>query len=134
MADCSATAPVEVWRTEPVRATSTWDKPPAELELLQQTSLGHGAVACPGAFLRTDVLAQVNAAIARHEKTISFEVRLGGAAESDPGASRTMRPFWLALWSNTLPKVGQPVLLNPDRSGDNTLYVQRASPTALCPR
>jgi hypothetical protein len=114
VADCTQTAPIEVWRTKPVTATSTWQKPPKELDLVEQTTLGHGTL-CPGAYLGVDVLAPIQAAQARHEKTITFEVRVAAAAESNPALSRTMSRFALSAWANHPPVVSGEKLLLPDR-------------------
>ncbi len=113
VADCTQAAPIEVWRTKPVTATSTWQKPPKELDLVEQTTLG-GGVICPQ-YLGVDVLAALQAAQARHEKTITFEVRVAAAAESNPALSRTMSRFALSIGANHPPVVSAEQVLNPDR-------------------
>ena len=112
--DCGQVAPIEVWRTKPVTATTTWQKPPRELDLVHQANLGKGTI-CPGAYLGVDVLTPVTEALARHDKTITFEVRVAAAAERNAAASRTMAQFALSLWANHLATVGSEGLLRPDR-------------------
>jgi hypothetical protein len=112
--DCTQTAPVQVWRTRPVTGTTTWQAPPRELELIAERTLGKGTI-CPGAYLGIDVLPQINAAIARHDKTITLEVRAAAAGEADPGRGRTMRRFDLSVWTNHPPTVKAQKLLFPER-------------------
>ncbi|WP_250029288.1 hypothetical protein [Paractinoplanes maris] len=111
--DCSRVAPVEVWRTTAVTGKSSWQRPPRELELVRSAPLGPGT--CPGAYLGVDVLPQLKAAISRHDKAITFGVRVSAADEGDGALGRTMRRFALSLQSNTVPKVTTRELLKPDR-------------------
>ncbi|MFC7535010.1 hypothetical protein [Actinoplanes sp. GCM10030250] len=112
--DCTAAAPIEVWRTKPVTATTTWAKAPKALELVGQYTLGKGII-CPGAYLGIDVIPAIEAALDRREKTITFEVRVAASAENDLAVARTMRQFALSTASNHAPVVSAPKLLNPDR-------------------
>lgn len=112
--DCGRTAPIEIWRTGAVTSTTTWKHTPKEQELIGSYQLGKGVI-CPGAYVGVDVLSQITAAIARHDKTITFEARVAAGAESDPGLGRVMRKFALSVQSNTVPKVSAPKLLDPDR-------------------
>ena len=105
--DCGTAAPVEVWRTGPVTAGTTWANPPAEVELVRAADFGPGAL-CPGAYLGADVLAQVDAALARHDQTITFEVRIGAGAEGKIRAGRMMRPFRLTVAANHVPTIDRP--------------------------
>ncbi|BBH66700.1 hypothetical protein ACTI_33850 [Actinoplanes sp. OR16] len=112
--DCTRTAPLEIWRTKPVTATTTWAKPPKALEKVAERAMGAGAY-CPGYYLSIDVLPQVRAALDRREKSITFEARLAAPAETDPATARTLRPFRLAVASNNAPVVSEPKLTYPDR-------------------
>ncbi|MEV6306766.1 hypothetical protein AB0M02_45725 [Actinoplanes sp. NPDC051861] len=112
--DCTATAPIEVWRSRPVTETTTWKKAPKELELVGRYNLGKGVI-CPGAYLGVDVLPQVEAALDRREKSITFEVRVAAGSETDPAVARTWRRFALSMSSNHAPTVSAPKLLYPDR-------------------
>jgi hypothetical protein len=114
VADCGVTAPVEVWRTGPVTAKSTWRRAPTELERVAERTLGKG-VACPGGYLGVDVTGQVTAALARHERTISFEVRLAAAAEGNPQAARSLQPLHLSMSTNHVPTLRDLRLKSPDR-------------------
>ncbi|GAA2571588.1 hypothetical protein GCM10010435_52430 [Winogradskya consettensis] len=115
VADCSRTAPVEVWRTGPVTTATSWQNPPAEVDLVNQTSLGKGAIACPGAYLGVDVLAQIVAAVGRQDPSITFEVRVAAGSEADPGVRRAFRQFSLSVWANHLPTVSNLQMVDPDR-------------------
>jgi hypothetical protein len=112
--DCGTAAPVQVWRTGPVTGTTTWNDPPADLELVAERNLGKGVI-CPGAHLTVDMASRVTEALARDEKTITFGVRLSGAAETDPAAWRSVRPLNLSMSTNNLPVVSELRLRSPDR-------------------
>jgi hypothetical protein len=114
VADCTRTAPLEIWRTKPVTAATTWAKAPKALEKVTERTMGAGTH-CPGYYLSVDVLPQVEAALQRREKSITFEVRLAAPAETDPAVARTLRPFRLAVGSNNAPVVTEPKLTFPDR-------------------
>src|SRR5690349_14842088 len=38
--NCAADAPLELWQSRPLKATSTWNNPPAEVALLQRYDRG----------------------------------------------------------------------------------------------
>jgi hypothetical protein len=105
--DCGTASPVEVWRTGPITRDASWADPPAEVELLRAADLGPGAV-CPGAYLGVDVLAPIQAALDRHEKSITFEVRVGAGAEEKILAGRLMRPLRLTVAANHVPEITVP--------------------------
>jgi hypothetical protein len=113
--DCGTAAPVEIWRTTPVTDRSTWKKAPTELELVAQRTLGKGII-CPRAYLGVDTAAFITAALARREKSITFEVRLAAAAEPDPRAWRSLQPLRLSTSTNYRPVVSDLRLRYPDRS------------------
>jgi hypothetical protein len=112
--DCDTPGPVEVWRTGPVGPGTTWARPPAELELVGHVQYGKGAL-CPGAHLGVDVLSQVDAALARGDRTITFEARTAAGAEARALAGRTMQPFRLTILGNHAPVVSRLGLRDPDR-------------------
>lgn len=114
VSDCGSTATVEVWRTGKVTGTTTWRRAPTELEKIGSYDLGRGVI-CPGATLSIDVLAQVEAARQRREKSVTFGVRIAAGQETEPARARTWRPFRLSVQSNHAPTIGSPVLLDPDR-------------------
>ncbi|WP_433368034.1 hypothetical protein ACQPZX_40770 [Actinoplanes sp. CA-142083] len=127
---CDVQAPVEVYRTRAVSATTTWHKAPAELELVRQATLGKGII-CPGAYVGTDVTAQIQAALARHEKTLSFEVRIADSAEKDAQVARTFKPLTLFVQSNAVPKVSTPQVRYASGTACGTLAKH---PTAVHPQ
>ncbi|MGK5680579.1 hypothetical protein [Actinoplanes sp. URMC 104] len=91
---------IEVWRTSPVRADTTWLRSPAELEKLLSAQRGPGISPCPS-YLGFDMVPTLNAALGRHEKslkpspaaqTTSFKAT---AADADEGDSPTVT---YAIW------------------------------------
>ena len=127
---CDVPAPVEIYRTKPVSAATTWHKAPAELELVRQATLGKGVI-CPGAYVGTDVTAQIEAALTRHEKTLTFEVRIAGSAEKDTQVARTFVPLTLFVQSNAVPKVSAPQVRYASATACGTLAKH---PTAVHPQ
>ncbi|MEV4347099.1 hypothetical protein AB0J83_21800 [Actinoplanes sp. NPDC049596] len=117
--DCTQAAPIEVWRTKPVTATTTWQKPPKELELLDERSYGSGAI-CPGAYLGVDLIPAIQAAFARGEKSITLEVRIAAGSESNGTVGRTMTQARMSYAANHAPTVSGLKLKYPD-AGCGTL-------------
>ncbi|WP_432835035.1 hypothetical protein [Dactylosporangium sp. CA-092794] len=112
--DCSSATTIEVWRTAPVRDNTSWKNPPKELERLAQVNRGAGGYYCPG-YLGIDMVAQLNAAIARHDKSITVEYRIAAAQEGDVHTGRTFEQPTLSSFSNHPPVASKPRLVNPDR-------------------
>jgi hypothetical protein len=127
---CDVQAPVEIYRTKPVTSATTWHKAPAELELIRQATLGKGII-CPGAYVGTDVTAQIEAALARHEKALTFEVRIADSAEKDAKVARTFKPLTLFVQSNAVPKVSAPQARYASSTACGTLAKH---PTAVRPQ
>jgi hypothetical protein len=117
--DCSKAATVQVWRTKPVTSTTTWQKPPKELELLAERTRGSGTL-CPQAYLGVDMIPAIQAAFARGEKKISIGVRVSAAGEDDAALGRTMRQARMSYAANHAPKVSGLKLRYPD-AGCGTL-------------
>jgi hypothetical protein len=117
--DCSKVATVQVWRTKPVTATTTWQKPPKELELLAERTRGSGTL-CPGAYVGVDMIPAIQAAFARGEKKISIGVRVSATDEGLAGTGRTMRQARMSYGANHAPKVSGLKLKYPD-AGCGTL-------------
>jgi hypothetical protein len=111
--DCSKVATVQVWRTKPVTSTTTWQKPPKELELLAERTRGAGGI-CPGAYLGVDMIPAIQAAFARGEKKITIGVRVNAAGEDVAGIGRTMRKAAMSYDTNHAPKVSGLKLKYPD--------------------
>ncbi|MEU7798396.1 hypothetical protein AB0B10_03930 [Micromonospora arborensis] len=112
--DCSAAATIEVWRTAAVKSGTTWNNPPAELEKLISADRGPGSIYCPG-YLGIDMVSTLNAALTRHEKSITIEYRITASQETDPRAGRTFQQPTLSSTSNYPPTVTDPRLEAPDR-------------------
>ncbi|MGI5524926.1 hypothetical protein ACQEUX_28880 [Micromonospora sp. CA-259024] len=112
--DCSAPATIEVWRTGPVKSDTTWLRPPAELEKLVTANRGAGAIYCPG-YLGFDMVATLNAALGRHEKSITLEYRVTANQEADARTGRTFDKPVLSATVNHPPTVTNLHLAYPDR-------------------
>lgn len=112
--DCGTVGPIEVWRTGAIGQDTSWARPPAELELVGHVDYGKGAL-CPGAHLGVDVLSQVDAAIGRGDKTISFEARIAAGPEGRALAGRMTQPFRLTIWGNHAPTLSRLGLRGPQR-------------------
>jgi hypothetical protein len=112
--DCSVPATIEVWRTGPVKDNTSWAHPPAELAKLASTNRGAGAYACPS-YLGVDMVAELNAALSRHDKSITVEYRITAAQETDPHAGRTFQRPTLSSTANHPPTVTDLHLFGPDR-------------------
>ncbi|MFB9239634.1 hypothetical protein ACFFWC_29580 [Plantactinospora siamensis] len=113
VADCSVPATIEVWRTRPVKDTTTWLRPPTEIERLLTTKRGPG-VNCPG-YLGLDMVATLNAALGRHEKSITLEYRVAAEQEADARTGRTFDKPALGATANHPPTVTNLHLAYPDR-------------------
>ncbi|MEU5911400.1 hypothetical protein [Micromonospora sp. NPDC047527] len=124
--DCSTAATIEVWRTAPVKSGTTWNNPPAELEKLISVNRGQGSFYCPG-YLGFDMVQTLNAALGRHEKSITVEYRITASQETDPRAGRTFQQPTLSSTSNHPPTVSDPRLEGPNRPCGT---VTRPSPAA----
>ncbi|MDG4803760.1 hypothetical protein [Micromonospora sp. WMMD980] len=111
--DCSAPATIEVWRTGPVKDTTTWLRPPAEVEKLSTAERGAGAY-CPG-YLGVDMAAQLNEALARREKSITLEYRVTAGQEADARTGRTFVKPLLSATANHPPTITGLQLKYPDR-------------------
>jgi hypothetical protein len=114
VSDCGVAASVELWQTRPIKTTTTWASPPAELALIQQYNRGAG-VLCPGAYLSADLIPLVNAALARRDPSLTVELRITAAQEADPARGRSMARAALGLTTNHAPTVGDLALTGPDR-------------------
>ncbi|MFD6635563.1 hypothetical protein ACFWDN_07070 [Micromonospora chalcea] len=111
--DCSAPATIEVWRTRPVTDSTTWLRPPAEVEKLLTTTRGAGA-SCP-AYLGLDMVATLNAALSRRDKSITVEIRVAAAQEADVRTGRTFAKPVLSATANHPPTITSLQLKSPDR-------------------
>lgn len=84
-ADCGKRS-LELWRTAPFTARSSWVKPPAELERL--ATAGKPSSGCVVADARFDVTAALAAAAARGDSTVTLELRVPATQEFDPRYAR----------------------------------------------
>ncbi|WP_030486469.1 hypothetical protein [Micromonospora chokoriensis] len=128
--DCSTAATIELWRTAPVKTGTTWSNPPAELEKLISVNRGQGAYYCPS-YLGIDMVSTLNAALARHEKSITIEYRITAAQEADPRAGRTFQQPTLSSTSNHPPTVTELRLESPTRPCGTVTKPSPAAATTL---
>jgi len=112
--DCSAAATIEIWRTDPIKARTTWNNPPVEREKLASTSRGQGSANCAG-YLGIDMAPALSAALSRGEKSITLEYRIAAAQESDPRTGRTLQQPTLSSTYDHPPTVSDLHLADPHR-------------------
>ncbi|WP_420119533.1 hypothetical protein [Micromonospora sp.] len=112
--DCSVPATIEVWRTRPVKSNTTWLRPPAEIDKLLTAKRGAGAAYCPG-YLGFDMVATLNAALSRGEKSITLEFRVAADQEGVGWTGRTFDKPVLSVTVNHPPTVTDLKLKYPDR-------------------
>ncbi|MFG1869989.1 hypothetical protein [Micromonospora arborensis] len=111
-ADCSKRA-VEIWRTKPVTATPTWNRPPPPLAKLGEVLTP--VQFCPGASITFDVSAAVQDAVAHRQRYITFEIRVPAQYESDPSYGRGLHPYRsvsLSTEFNSVPQIDNAHLYN----------------------
>ncbi|HEU5109902.1 MAG TPA: DNRLRE domain-containing protein, partial [Micromonosporaceae bacterium] len=111
--DCDAAAPVELWRTRSVTSRTTWRNQPAELEMIRSFDRGPGS-GCPG-YLGADVIVAVNEALARGDASVTFELRVARANETNPALGRRLDRPGLSFATNHPPTVAELSLVEPDR-------------------
>ncbi|MET8229496.1 hypothetical protein ABZS77_02300 [Micromonospora sp. NPDC005298] len=114
VADCSAPATIEVWRTGPVRDNTTWLRPPAELEKLLTAKRGSAGYSCPS-YLGFDMAATLNAALGRRDKSITLELRVTADQEADTRTGRTFEKPAIGATANHPPTATNLHLAYPDR-------------------
>ncbi|MFG2063828.1 hypothetical protein ACGFIK_20690 [Micromonospora sp. NPDC048871] len=105
--DCTRSAPVQLWRTAPVTSTTSWKKPPKELELL--TTLSRSAdQSCPGGYLTHDLTETLRAALQRGDQTLTLGLRIAASSERDKRLGRWLAALpGISLRDNGVPTVGE---------------------------
>ncbi len=112
---CGSTASVEMWRTSAITSNTSWQRSPSELERLATATTGN-SWGCPGYF-GFDILGAVDAALARHDRSITVEVRLATGDEADPTLFRNVNARAdLQVNTNHTPTVSGPALIDPAES------------------
>ncbi|GAB4052424.1 RHS repeat domain-containing protein [Catellatospora paridis] len=107
VAECGAETTIELWRTGPITAHTSWNKPPAELELLATRHVTP-TWSCPG-WIGAEILDAVSAAVARGDAKITFGIRLTAADEQNPALARTVAAgAGMTVSSNVPPTVSDP--------------------------
>lgn len=104
--DCTVTAPVELWRTEPITTSMSWVKPPRQLEKIITLNMG-AAGACPGSY-EVEMASVLQKAIDHGETQITFGMRLPVEKEFLDQYGRKMfyQPI-VSLYANTAPSVSE---------------------------
>ncbi|RKN31730.1 RHS repeat domain-containing protein [Micromonospora musae] len=105
-ADCATAQPVELWRTDPITATTSWNSSPRRRELLGTVQAG-GEAACPG-YLVWDIMPALQKLADQGKQTLTVEIRLPHGFEAKLSHGRKLRPFpVIHSESNHAPTVGQ---------------------------
>ncbi|MGY4909349.1 hypothetical protein [Micromonospora aurantiaca (nom. illeg.)] len=89
--DCSITQPVELWRTDPITATTSWASSPRRRELLGTVQAG-GEATCPG-YLAWDIMPALQKLADQGKQTLTVEIRLPHGSEGKLSHGRKLRPF-----------------------------------------
>ncbi|MEU4552703.1 hypothetical protein [Micromonospora violae] len=85
--DCTTRPGVELWRTAPYTAKSSWAKPPAQLAKLATATVPADAD-CPAPYVEWDAAEGLRQALAEGASTLTLALRLPAGAEADPTLSR----------------------------------------------
>ncbi|MET7469052.1 hypothetical protein ACFYON_17830 [Micromonospora sp. NPDC005686] len=86
-ADCTKRPKIELWRTAAYTARSSWQKPPADLALVDSRQLTDQTV-CPAPRVEFDAVEGLRQALAEGRSTLTLSLRLPADAERDPALGR----------------------------------------------
>ncbi|WP_433653330.1 hypothetical protein ACQP2C_15140 [Micromonospora zamorensis] len=85
--DCTKRPGVELWRTAPYTASSSWTKPPAERAKLSTATLPDIA-GCPAPYVEWNAVDGLRQALAEGASTLTLALRLPAGLEADPTLGR----------------------------------------------
>ncbi|MET8524467.1 hypothetical protein [Micromonospora sp. NPDC005172] len=85
--DCTKRPEVELWRTAPYTAQSSWTKPPVDLARIDTTTLP-AELGCPWSYVGFDATDGLRQALAEGKSTLTLSLRLPAAVEKDPTLAR----------------------------------------------
>ncbi|MGI5185692.1 hypothetical protein ACQEVZ_56550 [Dactylosporangium sp. CA-152071] len=129
--DCRKERTWQLWSTDPVTSTTSWNRPPRERQRFEVT----GADACPSSYIGVDLGTVVRDALAAGRRTVTFELRVPDRLEGNLHYGRHVRndPA-LIINANGIP--GTPAQLTVDGRSCDTggpLWVTTDTPqlTAL---
>ncbi|MEU4714293.1 hypothetical protein AB0F73_11660 [Micromonospora purpureochromogenes] len=105
-ADCASAQPVELWRTDPIKATTSWESTPRHRELLGTVQAG-GEATCPG-YLVWDIMPALQKLANQDEQTFTVEIRVPHGDEGKLSHGRKLKPFpAIRTVANHAPTVAQ---------------------------
>ncbi|MEV4493326.1 hypothetical protein AB0K04_24820 [Micromonospora coxensis] len=90
-ADCTSAQPVELWRTDPITTTTSWESAPRHSELLGTVQAG-GPAACPG-YLVWDIMPALQKLANQDEQTLTVEIRVPHGDEGKLSHGRKLKPY-----------------------------------------
>jgi hypothetical protein len=112
-ARCAEAQQVELWRTDPVTATTSWASPPRQRELLG-TALAGGESACPG-WLTWDIKPVLQKLANRNESVLTVMIRVPYGQEGELSHGRMLVPGpSIHVESNHAPAVTKIGLEHPE--------------------
>jgi hypothetical protein len=125
--DCDKARQWQLWTTDPVNSSASWNKPPRERVKVAEI----GGTVCPSGYIEADLGSVVRDTLAAGRTTITFELRVPARLEGNLHYGRHVRrdPA-LIIQANGRP--GTPTQLTVDgRScdGDGPLYTTTTTPT-----
>ncbi|WP_433128703.1 hypothetical protein ACQPWW_02485 [Micromonospora sp. CA-240977] len=90
-ADCATAQPVQLWRTDPIKATTSWESEPRRRELIG-TILAGGSATCPG-YLVWDIMPTLQSLADQDKPTVTVEIAVPHGDEGKLSHGRKLRPF-----------------------------------------
>jgi hypothetical protein len=105
-ADCVSSQPVELWRTDPITATTSWSSAPHPIELIG-TVLAGGPAPCPG-YLVWDVMPILQKMANQDGTLLTVMIRVPNGVENDLDHGRRFHPYpGIDVKDNHTPAVAQ---------------------------
>jgi hypothetical protein len=103
-ADCATAQSVELWRTDPIKPTTSWKSTPRRHELLGTITAGGGGT-CPG-YLGWDIAPALRRLAEHGKQTLTVEIRVPHGHEHNLSHGRTFAPTpWIDVTANYAPTV-----------------------------
>ncbi|MET8039476.1 hypothetical protein ABZU25_01275 [Micromonospora sp. NPDC005215] len=90
-ADCATAQPVQLWRTDPIKATTSWESEPRRRELIG-TILAGGSATCPG-YLVWDIMPTLQRLADQDKQTLTVEIAVPHGDEGKLSHGRKLHPF-----------------------------------------
>ncbi|WP_247684343.1 hypothetical protein [Micromonospora sp. D93] len=90
-ADCAAAQPIQLWRTDPIKTTTSWESEPRRRELIG-TILAGGSATCPG-YLVWDIRPALQRLADQDKQTLTVEISVPHGDEGKLSHGRKLHPY-----------------------------------------